>query len=252
MSDYQVVCVVPRPWPGNGPEWKLLVKEMNPSDPLLDLSLQCHPHASPLELCGWKDISPHREHRREEIESWRRQHPHRYILLRGKAPSSRDDPPTTDEMISWVKDASAWTILDRHDRRVWKYRVENWHPDGEAWLPHTRRNLRRVKRAISIALEREGRQWALKSSFEAKNGYIWIQTPFARVDRIAHRILLHDWQRGKLEGMPLMRYPACVYERYYVSNGSLYFEAGYLYPDGSFVRMDYAEECPEKESKLIV
>ena len=105
-------------------------------------------------------------------------------------------------------------------------------------IPDTRRNRKRVVRAIALAARDEGRNVRLGPSLYARDGVLSVFVPFERVHRSVRRRLIYDWQRGLLEGVPPMRAPVRVYAGYGVCDGEVYRYAGYLWPDGFFSRAE--------------
>lgn len=173
----------------------------------------------------------------KQIREWQAKHRERYVVVFHDHYLCREIEPTQADREEYAVDYQSWLLVDRHERAIWAYEIQDWLPDGHVRIPENPHNMKRVKRAIAVAKKREGRRFGLKGSIRVEGGHLFIHTDYARVARIAHRILLHDWQEGRLKDVPAMKYPAQVYRRYYADDGNLGSEYGYLHPDGSFSKV---------------
>ena len=191
-----------------------------------------------LMLCGMREVKgtvlATSSSAAKQIREWQAKHRERYVVVFHDHYFCREVEPTQADREEYAVDYQSWLIVDRHERAIWAYEVRDWLPDGHVRIPKNPHNMRRVKRALAVAGKREGRRFSLSGAISVEGEHLFIYTSYARVDRIAHRILLHDWQEGRLKGVPAMKYPAEVYHRYYVYDGNLGSESGFLHPDGSF------------------
>lgn len=106
-------------------------------------------------------------------------------------------------------------------------------------IPNNAHNLRRVKRAIAIARDR-CREWIrLHSVICTTADRIFFDTPKPQVNRIAHRLLTHDWQAGRLSDVAIMDYSAVLYTRVSsicAETQDTTYEIGMLSPQGVFYK----------------
>ena len=106
-------------------------------------------------------------------------------------------------------------------------------------IPNNVHNLRRVKRAIAIARDR-CREWIrLHSVIYTTADRIFFDTPKPQVNRIAHRLLTHDWQAGRLADVAPMDYSAVLYTRVCsicAETQDTTYEIGMLSPQGLFYK----------------
>ena len=232
---------------------KIKSRLMDPAE--LNSAVDFYPYGllspSILMLCGMREVEEgcflDTPRFAEKIREWQERHSQqRYVVA--------ETHPSPSALEGYAKECRGWYIIDREVKTVTEYQVSGtWLPDGHCRVPANPQNLKRVKRALALARKREGREFSLRGAIRVLEGHILIHTRYARVNRLARRLLLHDWQQGRLKDVPPMEYPAAIYRRYYVFDGSLGSEMGYLYPDGTFVRVDTSQGEPSgKLSELII
>jgi len=172
----------------------------------------------------------------QKIAEWQSLHPERYVIVFGNSYQLRDTIISSEDIKEFFRHSSYFYVVDRQEKRVKKYTAQNWHDASNIYIPYNKHNLRRVYRAIYIAASKENRKVSPKKCVQIFDNNIFLDTHYIRVNRIAQRLLIHDWQAGRLQDIEPMEYPVVIYFRYYGYDGHLGSETGYLYPDGSFTK----------------
>jgi len=136
-------------------------------------------------------------------------------------------------------------------RRAWAW--ERKMPALTVYVLDTPRNRRLLRKFIARASKIEGRPIA-GTFLESADGYLFVQSCYARVKRRVYRSCVHAWQAGHLECTEEMITPVLLWEAYTYDRVEerLARISGVLFPNGEYHRYHSSDKIQEPDPRKVM